>query len=92
MDVEKIENIFIECLKENLELSGDKIPSINRNTKPCDLNGFESLRTIEVLVLVGERLDCELSAHKVFSEIKFEDADVSTIVAAIDKLRKKAKK
>lgn len=93
MSIEKIEYIFIECLKKNLELSEGEIPPINKNTKlACDLSNFDSLRTVEVLILVGEKLGCELPAHKVFSEIKFEDADVSTIAAAIDKVRKKTKK
>ena len=90
MDIERIEDILIECLKENFKLSNEEIPSINKNTKLArDLNGFGSLRAVEVLILVGEKLGCELSAHKIFSEIKFEDADISTIAVAINKVKNK---
>lgn len=92
MDIEEIENIVIECLKENLEYSGEEIPTINKNTKPVsDINGFDSLRTVEMLVAAGEKLGLELSP-KAFSGIKFEDADISTIATAINKAKQEANK
>lgn len=93
MSIEELQNIVIECLRENLELSGEEIPPITKNTRPaCDLSGFDSLRTIEVLVALEEKIGCDLPPDKIFSGMKFEDATVSTITRAIDQFEKEVSK
>ena len=67
MELSELENIVIQCLQENLELSGETVPPISRNTKPaCDLSGFDSLRTIEVLINLEDKLNCDLPPEKIF--------------------------
>lgn len=93
MSIEELQKVVIECLRENLKLSGEEIPLITKNTKPaCDLSGFDSLRTIEVLVALEEKIGCDLPPDKIFSAIKYEDATVSAITIAIDKVEKEASK
>ena len=83
------ERIVIKCIQENMELSGEPVPQIAKSTKPaCDLSGFDSLRTLEVLVSIEEKIGCELPPDKIFSDIQFEDVTVSTIVNAIIKIKK----
>ena len=89
MSESELEQIVLACLQENLELSGEAVHTINRHTKPAtDLNGFDSLRTLEVLISIEEKLDCELPPDKVFSGLNFEDITVSAMVAAIQKATK----
>jgi len=88
MSLQEIEDVVIHCLKENLELSGEPVPPITSSTKPaCDLRGFDSLRTIEVLISIEEKVGCDLPPDKIFSGTKFEDITVSSIAIAIDKVK-----
>ncbi|MEQ8289309.1 MAG: acyl carrier protein [Gammaproteobacteria bacterium] len=89
MKLAEIEKIVIQCLVENLKLSGEPIPNITPDTKPgCDLSGFDSIRTLEVLINIEEKLNCELSPDKVFLDKKMEDVAVSTIAKTIHKIKK----
>jgi len=91
MGLQELENIVIECLKENLELSGEAVPLITKNTKPaCDLSDFDSLRAIEVLVSIEEKVGCDLPPDKIFFDKKFDDITVSSIAEAIDKVKKES--
>jgi len=93
MSTEELERIIIDCLKENLELSGEPVPPIDRNTKPAsDLGGFDSLRTIEVVVTLEEKLECDLPPEKLFEDKKFDDISVKGIALAIEDLIKAKKK
>jgi Phosphopantetheine attachment site. len=93
MDILELEQIVIDCLVENLELSGESVPPITKTTKPaCDISGFDSLRTIEVLVALEEKVECELPPDKIFSGKKFEDITVSTIASSIYEVKKESKK
>lgn len=89
MSLQEIEKIVIQCLKENLEISGDPVPTITRNTKPAnDLSGFDSMRALEVLINIEEKMGCELPPDKVFTSIKYEDLTVSILAEAIEKIKK----
>lgn len=89
MSESEIEEIVIACLRENLELSGEAIPPINSKTNPAtDLNGFDSLRTLEVLISIEEQVGCELPPDKIFPGMKFEDITVNAMVNAIQKVKK----
>lgn len=89
MNLQELEDFVIQCLKENLELSGEPVPEITKSTKPAtDLSGFDSLRAIEVLIALEEKIGCDLPPEKVFSNQKFEDITVSSLVSAIDTIRK----
>ncbi|SEL65634.1 acyl carrier protein [Nitrosovibrio tenuis] len=91
MNLEELEIIVIQCLRENLELSGDPIPIITSSTKPAhDFIGFDSLRTIEVLISIEEKVGCELPPEKIFSDKRFEDITVSSIANAIYQIKKEA--
>lgn len=93
MGTEELEKVVIGCFRENLELSGEEIPPISESTRPaCDLKGFDSLRAIEVLFSIENKLGGDLPPDKVFSTIKFEDATVSAITEAIAKLIKESGK
>ncbi|MEW8051119.1 MAG: acyl carrier protein [Candidatus Thiodiazotropha sp.] len=83
-----IEQIVIACIRENMELSGEVVPIITMNTNPAnELSGFDSLRTLEVLIGIEERLECELPPDKVFSGMSYEDITVSSLVSAIQKIK-----
>lgn len=87
MSTQEIEEIIIHCLKENMELSGEPVPEITGSTKPaCDLKGFDSLRTLEVLINIEEKLGYELNPDQVFSGANFEDVTVTSIALAIKKI------
>ena len=89
MSIDEIERALISCLKDNLVLSGEDVPAINKETRPgCDLGGFDSLRTIEVLLAVEEKINFDIEPDKVLANIYFKDATISTISQAILKLRK----
>ncbi|MFL0800728.1 MAG: acyl carrier protein [Agarilytica sp.] len=91
MDIPEIEQVVIDCLVENLELSGEPVPPITKATKPaCDISGFDSLRTIEVLVTLEEKVECELPPDKIFSGKKFEDMTVSNIANSIYEVKKES--
>ncbi|TVZ39759.1 acyl carrier protein [Alteromonadaceae bacterium 2753L.S.0a.02] len=93
MTNEALEQVVIDCLKENLELSGEPVPPITRDTKPAlDLGGFDSLRTLEVVVSLEEKLECDLPPEKLFENKKLEDVSVKGIAHAIDEIIKAKKK
>jgi|GEM_PF-2647959 len=93
MPESEIEKIVIACIQENLELSGETVPALNGSTKPAtDLSGFDSLRTLEVLVNIEEKLSCELPPDKVFTGMKFEDITISDLADAIQKVKKEGEK
>lgn len=88
MSESELEEIVIACLQENLELSGEAVPVISGDTKPAtDLDGFDSLRTLEVLISIEEQLDCELTPDKIFSVLKLEDITVRAMATAIQKIK-----
>lgn len=90
---EALEQIIIDCLKENLELSGELVPHITRETKPAlDFEGFDSLRTIEVIVSLEDKLECDLPLKKVFKNKGFEEISVKDMVKVIDELIKATEK
>lgn len=67
MDLEKIESCIIDRIENNLRDSGDKIPTIDSNTSVFNgIPGFDSLRTIEVLIDLEDVFKCELPPEKVF--------------------------
>lgn len=89
MNLQEIESAVIECLTKNLELSGEAVPRITKNTKPAsDLSGFDSLRVLEVVVSLEEKFQCDISPEKVFFNARFDDVTVSSIAIAIDKILK----
>ncbi len=91
MSLRDIAKVVIQCLKENLEFSGEPVLNITRNTKPAnDLSGFDSMRTLEVLVNIEEKLGCELPPDKVISGNKHDDLTVSMLAEAIEKIKKEA--
>lgn len=93
MGIQEIEKMVIECLKKNLELSGDEVPSITGKTRPAfDLRGFDSLRALEVIVSLEEQFNCDLPPEKIFFSARLEDVSVSSIAVAIEKIRKEKSK
>lgn len=92
MTIEALEQIVIGCLKENLELSGEPVPPITGDTRPAsDLGGFDSLRTIEVIVSLEDKFACDLPPEKIFGNRRLEDMSVRSIALAIDEIIKAKK-
>lgn len=80
-----IEEIVIRCIRENLEYSDEPVPAITGDTKPsCDLAGFDSLRTIEVLMNIEEKLGHEIHAEKLLFNNNYEEITVSMLARAIE--------
>lgn len=93
MGISELEQVVIDCLIENLELSGEPVPPITKATRPaCDISGFDSLRAIEVLVTLEEKVGRDLPPDKIFSGKKFDDVTVSTIAQSIYELKEGSKK
>ncbi|PTQ98737.1 phosphopantetheine binding protein [Nitrosomonas nitrosa] len=93
MTIQELEYIVIQSLRDNLELSGESIPDITNSTKPAsDLAGFDSLRAIEVLMSIEEKIECELPPEKIFSNINLEDITVSSMVRSIYQFTKEKTK
>lgn len=89
MKLEAIEDIVIGCLIENLELSGEPLSPITLDTKPAlDLSGFDSLRALEVIVMLEDKFECDLPPEKIFENTKFEEISVKGIARAINMLMK----
>ena len=91
MGISELEQVVIDCLIENLELSGEAVPPITTATRPaCDISGFDSLRTIEILVALEEKVGCDLPPDKMFSGRQLDDFTVSTIARSIYELKKES--
>jgi len=92
MGLQEIQIIVVECIKNNFELSGEPLPPIIETTNLiCDLEGFDSMRTLEVLVSIEEKIGCELPPDKIFSDSNPDGVTVSSISAEIFRLMSKAK-
>lgn len=93
MTNEELEQVIIDCLKDNFELSGESVPPITRYTKPAlELGGFDSLRTIEVIVTLEDKLECDLPPEKIFENTKLENISIEGIAQAIGEIIKAKKK
>lgn len=67
MDLIQIELDLIEYLVDNIKKSGEVVPTITRDTAPLsDILGFDSLRTLEILIELEEKFGCDLPAEKFF--------------------------
>ncbi len=87
MGAQEIEEVVIRCLQENIEFSGETVPTITGNTKPAsDISGFDSLRALEVLISIEEKLGWELNPGQVFAGNSLENITVTSIALAIKKI------
>lgn len=67
MEVKEIEQLVIDCIRQNIEDSEEEIPEITPTTGVfTGIAGFDSLRAIEVLVSLEDKLGKELSPDDVF--------------------------
>jgi acyl carrier protein len=65
MDAVEIERRLFETIDEVQRLSGCAPLEITANTCPiCDLDGFDSLRAVEVTILLATKLHCHFRAPK----------------------------
>ena len=70
IDTNELEQIIIECLIENIEMSGAVAPAISAQTAPLsDISGFDSLRTLELLTELEVRLDCQIPSSVFFRNL-----------------------
>jgi acyl carrier protein len=67
MEVKVIEQLVIDCIRQNIADSEEEIPEIMPTTVVfTGIPGFDSLRAIEVLVSLEDKLGKELSPDDVF--------------------------
>ena len=67
MEINEIEDLVIDCIRQNIEDSDEDMPDITRTTGVfTGIAGFDSLRAIEVLVSLEDKFDKELSSDDVF--------------------------
>lgn len=82
--VEQIELEIIDCIKKNIEESGDAVPEITRGTGVLTgIPGFDSLRAIEVLIDLEEVFECELPPEDVFNDGADNIGDLAKAVHSI---------
>lgn len=87
METTEIEKKIIDCITQNIGMSGDKIPAITGETVPLlDIDSFDSLRIIEVIVDLGVVLDLELQPEIFFCEPDPQSLDISGMSRIIKKL------
>lgn len=84
MEMKQLELKLIDCIRANIEESGDDIPNILGNTVLQDgIPGFDSLRAIEVLIELESELGCELPPEKVFVKKPPEKDTIQDVAKAI---------
>lgn len=67
MEIKELEDLVIDCIKQNIEDSEEEIPEITSTTGVfTGIAGFDSLRAIEVLVTLEDKLGKELSPDNIF--------------------------
>jgi len=87
MNIKQIELEIINCIKSNIEESGEDIPSITGSTQVfTGISGFDSLRAIEVLVDLEEVFGCELPPEKVFIKKPPGTDNVTDLAKAVHKI------
>ena len=83
----EIEKKIIDCIIQNIGMSGEKIPDITGETVLLrDIDGFDSLRTLEVLTELGADLDLEIPLEIAFSNSDHQSLDISGMARNIKKL------
>ena len=84
MDMRQLELKLIDCIKMNIEQSGDEIPDISIDTVMQDgIPGFDSLRAIEVLIDLESELECELPPEKIFVKKPPEKDSIQDVAKAV---------
>jgi len=87
MGIEQIELEIINCIKVNIEDSGEEIPDINKKTGVfTGIAGFDSLRAIEVLISLEEVFGCELPPEKVFTKKPPGTDDIGDVAKAVQNI------
>lgn len=67
MKINELEDLVITCIQQNIEDSDEEAPEITRTTGVfTGISGFDSLRAVEVLVTLEEKLGKELPPEHVF--------------------------
>ncbi len=84
MEMRQLELQLINCIKSNIEQSGDEIPDISGDTVIQDgIPGFDSLRAIEVLIELETELGCELPPEKILTNKPQEQNTIQDMAKAI---------
>ena len=87
MDIKQIELEIINCIKTNIVDSGEVVPEINRGTGVLTgIEGFDSLRAIEVLIGLEEVFNCELPPDKVFVKKPPGTEDIGDLAKALQNI------
>ena len=67
MDAKGIESMVVAALKQAQEISGEDFVEIGLGDKPLGkLDGFDSLKGIEVTVMIEGELGCEIERDSLF--------------------------
>ena len=81
MEAEGIESMVVAVLKEAQEISGEDYVGIGPGDKPLGkLDGFDSLKGIEVTVMIESQVGCEIEMDSLFVS---EDGCRATSLAEI---------
>ncbi len=88
MKLKELENKIIECIKQNIELSGDTIDApITTKTSPLnDIKGFDSLRAIEVALELETVFECDLPPEKLFANTNSDPLDIGGLAKSLEKI------
>ncbi len=83
MNISEIESAVITCMEKNVEMAGGKAAKITGATIPMsDLDDFDSLRAIEVLVDLEAVIGKSLSPEKIFSNNSQSIKDIAKAIKA----------
>ena len=87
MELNQIELVVINSIRDNLEDSGDEVPEINIDTELFNGGfGIDSLRAIEVLVGLEDVFKHELPLDKVFVKDPSGTDTIADIAVAIKEI------
>lgn len=87
METAELEKKIIDCIIRNIGMSGEQIPAITGATVPLrDIDGFDSLRIIEVIVDLEVALDIGLQPKELFSGSDPQALDISGMSRIIKNL------
>ena len=79
MERSEVVSILIETLCEIQVNSGLPAPELTEHSKPLDLDEFDSLKCLELEVLVSEKLNCEIEGIV----ISQDDPEVGLTIAEV---------
>jgi len=86
MNMSEIEQKVIDLLMVNISNSGYKVPEINTDTDFFqDIEEFDSIRAVELLVELSEEFKCELLPKDMYTTVDTGKVNISDLALDIKK-------